>query len=101
MFYYHGTQLFAVRHGDHKIHFRTKTSYIGQDEPETHEPPLLFHLGIDPGERFPIEEEPGAAEPIRRLRELAERHRASVVPGEDQLARRLPAPMPASAAAAP
>ena len=47
VFYYHGEQLFAVRHGKHKLHFTTKTEYAGQ-KPTQHDPPLLFHLEEDP-----------------------------------------------------
>jgi len=76
MFFYHGEQLYAVRQGMHKAHFLTKTSYVGQKAPEKHEPPLLFHLGIDPGEQWNIaEEHPGV---VASLRELVDEHTAGV-----------------------
>ena len=85
MFFYHGEELFAVRKGQHKLHFTTKVEYIGQ-QPEHHDPPLLFHLGHDPGEKFDI----AAQNPqiVRELIELAERHKAGVVRVESQLMRR-------------
>jgi arylsulfatase A-like enzyme len=52
-FYYRGTQLYAARKGLFKAHFITRPSY-GQDGPVTHNPPLLFHLGHDPSEKFNI-----------------------------------------------
>ncbi len=86
MLYYHGAQLFAVREGAHKIHFKTKTSYVGQDRPEVHDPPLLFHLDIDPGERYPVED--GGEDIIKRLTTFAEAHRSTVIPVESQLVKR-------------
>ena len=85
MFFYHGEQLFAVRKGQHKVHFTTKVEYVGQ-KPERHDPPLLFHLGHDPGENFDI----AAQNPqiVRELVELAEQHMAGVVRVESQLMRR-------------
>lgn len=85
MFYYQGAQLYAVRKGPFKIHFTTFTSYRKQ-KPVPHDPPLLFHLGEDPSERFDI----AAKHPdvIAELTALAEAHRQSVEPVADQLAER-------------
>ncbi len=52
-FYYRGTQLYAARKGPFKAHFITQAAY-GSDKPVRHDPPLLFHLGHDPSERFNI-----------------------------------------------
>lgn len=82
MFYYQGAQLYAVRRGPYKAHFTTYTSYAGQ-KPVPRDPPLLYHLEHDPSERFDIAtQHPGT---IGELRELADRHRASIAPVEDQL----------------
>jgi arylsulfatase A len=51
--YYRGTQLYAARHGDWKIHMQTRSAY-GTDKAVVHDPPQLYHLGIDPGERFNV-----------------------------------------------
>lgn len=85
MFYYQGAQLYAVRKGPFKIHFTTFTSYRKQ-KPVPHDPPLLFHLGDDPSERFDVaSKHPGV---IAELKALAEAHRQSVEPVPDQLAER-------------
>ena len=86
MFYYHGEQLFAVRKGPFKAHFQTKTSYVGQKEAKQHEPPLLYHLGNDPSEKYDIA--PQHSEVITEIRKLAETHRASIEPVENQLEKR-------------
>jgi arylsulfatase A-like enzyme len=81
-FYYRDTQLYAVRKGPWKAHFVTRSAY-GRDPAEKHDPPLLFHLGHDPSERYNV-----AAEHPEVLADLArevERHRAGVVPGKPQL----------------
>lgn len=86
MFYYHGEECFAVRSGLFKAHFKTKTSYAGQKDAVTHDPPLLFHLGHDPGEQYDI----GADHPdvIEAIRKLKATHEASVTPVENQLNKR-------------
>jgi hypothetical protein len=86
MFFYHGEELFAVRKGQHKLHFTTKVEYVGQ-QPERHEPPLLFHLGHDPGENFDIAAQ--NPEVVGELIELAEKHRAGVERVESQLLPRI------------
>lgn len=89
MFYYQGAQLYAVRKGPFKIHFTTYTSYVKQ-KPVPQDPPLLYHLEHDPSERFDI----AAKHPkiVAELTALAEAHRASVEPVEDQLGKHLVAP---------
>ena len=89
MYYYQGARLFAVRKGPFKIHFTTYTSYVKQ-KPVPHDPPLLYHLEHDPSERFDIAaKHPGV---VAELTALAEAHRQSVVPVEDQLAKRIAQP---------
>jgi len=83
MFYYHGTEVFAVRSGLWKAHFRTKTSYTGQKEALIHDPPLLYHLDHDPSEKYDMAET--HPEIVERLTELKKQHEASVVPVENQL----------------
>src|SRR6185503_14565525 len=51
LFYYWDNELRAVRKGPYKAHFITSGAY-GQGEPRReHNPPLLFDLTQDPGER--------------------------------------------------
>lgn len=85
MYFYQGAQLYAVRKGPFKIHFTTFTSYRKQ-KPVPHDPPLLYHLGDDPSERFDIAAK--HPEKIAELKALAEAHRGSVEPVADQLAER-------------
>jgi len=84
MYFYQGAQLYAVRKGPFKAHFTTYTSYVKQ-KPFPRDPPLLYHLGEDPSERFDI----AAKHPdiVAELKSLAESHRKSIVPVEDQLAK--------------
>ncbi|MCX7428491.1 MAG: hypothetical protein NTW96_23050 [Planctomycetia bacterium] len=80
-FYYRGATLCAARKGSFKAHFITRPGY-GADTPETHNPPLLFHLAHDPAERFNV----AAAHPdvVADIAREVERHRATVVPVKSQ-----------------
>lgn len=86
MFYYRGTRLFAVRKGLYKAHFITQSGY-GGDKPAEHDPPLLYHLGHDPSEKYDIAKD--HPEVMTAIGKEIERHRAELVPGEDQLAERI------------
>ncbi|MEE2826430.1 MAG: sulfatase [Planctomycetota bacterium] len=86
MIYYHGDEVFAVRKGMYKAHFQTKTSYTGQREAKKHDPPLLFHLGHDPGEQHDLAKQ--HPEIIETLQALKRVHQASVEPVENQLMRK-------------
>ena len=81
-FYYRGAQLFAVRKGWWKAHFKSRSGY-GPDAVVTHDPPALYHLGRDPGELFDV----AARHPevIAELVREAERHLATVEPVESNL----------------
>lgn len=79
--YYNGDEVYAIRKGPYKAHFTTFSGY-GKDTPEKHDPPLLFHLPNDPGERFDIAtDHPDIIADIQQ--ELA-KHRANLVPGKRQ-----------------
>jgi len=86
MFFYHGEQLFAVRHGPFKAHFQSKERYVGQRDARRHDPPLLYHLGHDVGEKFDVAK--NHPDVIAKIRELAEAHKKSVKPVENQLVKR-------------
>ncbi len=87
MFYYRGTQIFAVRKGRYKAHFHTQIAYIGDPTKYSHEPPLLYDLGADPGEKYNIADK--HPEIIADLRREVEKHQANLVPGENQLVKRI------------
>lgn len=76
MFYYHGEQCFAVRKGMYKAHFKTKTSYVGQKDAVVHDPPLLFHLGHDPSEKYNIAKQ--HPEIVAELTSLKKQHEDTV-----------------------
>ena len=89
MFFYRESKLYAVRQGDFKAHFITKPVYTGRAEAETqHDPPLLYHLGRDPGEQYDVAHL--YPDVIRDLETLVSEHRSEMVPGEDRLAQRSP-----------
>lgn len=81
-FYYRGDQLFACRLGEWKAHFQTQNGY-GQPKSESHEPPLLFHLGHDASER----RNDAAQHPdvLTRIADAVNAHKSGVVPGPPQL----------------
>ncbi len=84
MYYYRGDDLFAVRKGAFKAHFKTQKGY-GQPLPESHDPPLLFNLLHDPGEQHEVGKQ--HAEVIAALRSQVEEHRATLQPAASQLER--------------
>lgn len=80
--YYRGAQVYAARLGEYKAHFITRSAY-GPDKPVIHDPPLLYHLGHDPSERFNIaERHPDIIEKIKKEVEL---HKQSIQPVKNQL----------------
>ncbi len=86
MYYYFGTELWAVRKGPWKIHFKTtdpaSVSTWGAWNIEEHDPPLLFHLGHDPGEQYNVAGK--HHEIVSTLTKLAQRHREKTEPGQPQ-----------------
>jgi hypothetical protein len=78
LFYYWDSELRAIRKGVYKAHFITSGAY-GEGEPRTeHNPPLLFNLAEDPGERYDL----AAAHPdiVDDLVRAADAHRRTIVP---------------------
>jgi len=86
MFFYRGAKIYAVRKGWYKAHYITKPAY-GKGGETKHDPPLLFHLGHDPAEKFNVaEKHPEVIDDIRKEVGL---HLANLEPGKDQLAERI------------
>jgi arylsulfatase A-like enzyme len=81
-FYYRGDKLYACRLGEWKVHFKTQTGY-GQPKPDVHEPPLLFHLGLDVGEKRDVAAD--HPEVLERINAAVKAHQAAMVPGAPQL----------------
>lgn len=96
VFFYRGTQVYAIRMGDYKAHFFTQNEYGSQtahpitnpatpiqSDCQIHEPPLLFNLAEDPAERFNIAE----AHPdiIEQIRQVLKTHQDGIQPVENQL----------------
>lgn len=81
-FYYRGSDLYAVRLGPWKAHYITGPGY-GPEKPAPHQPPLLFHLGEDPGERFNIATNHPAV--LEKLDKAVQAHRAELHPAPSQL----------------
>ena len=87
VFFYRGAKLYALRKGPYKAHFFTKSAY-GRDKEVRHDPPLLYHLGHDPSEKYNIAKaHPGILAEIQKEVAL---HLSNLTPGEDQLAKRIP-----------
>ncbi len=82
VFYYRGTDIFAVRKGAYKAHFITQPEY-GSNVKTIQDPPLLYNLNVDPSEKYNIaKEHPEVIEEIKLV--LAE-HLKTVVPVDNQL----------------
>jgi arylsulfatase A len=96
VFYYRGQSVFALRKGNYKAHFITQNEYNTktahpitdpvleiENTPVLHDPPLLYNVSIDPGERFNIAAE--HPEIIDDIRKVLEDHLTGIVPVENQL----------------
>jgi arylsulfatase A-like enzyme len=83
MFYWREEQLYAVRVGPWKAHFITQGCYGLGPPRQDHETPELYHLEHDPSEKYNI----ATLQPdvIRQLKSVAEKHRQSIEPVENQL----------------
>lgn len=80
--FFRGEELMAIRFNEWKLHFQTQVGYGGPPR-ERHDPPLLFHLGRDPGERRNV----AASNPdqVAELRALAEATRLQVTAAPSRL----------------
>jgi arylsulfatase A-like enzyme len=82
VFYYRGTEVYAVRKGPFKAHFITQGEYAPPAK-ELHDPPLLFNLLVDPSEKVNIADE--HPEVLQEIQEVLEAHRAGLTEVESQL----------------
>ena len=75
LFYYWDSELRAVRKGRFKAHFITSGAYDDPEPRVVHDPPLLFDLSVDPGERYNIASD--RPDVLADLIRLANTHRKS------------------------
>lgn len=80
--YYRGRQLMAARLGPWKAHFKTQDGY-GQAKYDEHDPPLLYNLEEDPGEKY--DEAKAHPEALAEIRRLVEEHETNLVVPPSQL----------------
>ncbi|MFQ5789866.1 MAG: sulfatase [Acidobacteriota bacterium] len=80
MFYYRWDELYAVRKGMFKAHFITQGAFDDGVPRVVHDPPLLYHLGDDPGERFNVAEQ--YPDVLSEIVALAKAHRETMEIGE-------------------
>lgn len=85
MFFYRLDDIYAVRKGPYKAHFITETDFVPDTNRTEHEPPLLFNVNEDPGERHDIAAE--HPEVIAEIKRLVESHETTIEPVENQLNR--------------
>ena len=86
IFYYRGTQLYALRLGEFKAHFITQGEYGEFGEKIIHDPPLLYNLNHDPSEKYNIIDK--HPEIIEKIKALAKKHKDKMVLGKDLLRKR-------------
>jgi arylsulfatase A len=84
-FYYRGSTLQAVRSGPWKAHFVTRQEGWDQS-PKPIDPPWLFNLDTDVAERYDLAAE--RPEVVTELRKLADAHKRTIEPVEDQIAKK-------------
>lgn len=96
VFYYNGTQVYAIRKGDFKAHFYTKNEYGYQtahpitsppleikNQQTPHDPPLLYNLALDPGEKYNVAEK--HPEIIAEIKKILKAHLETLQEVENQL----------------
>lgn len=79
VYYYRGTQVYAMRMGAYKAHFAT----MGEAGKVMHDPPLLFNLNIDPSEKYDIAK--NHPEIISEIKKNLQIHVDGVIQVENQL----------------
>ena len=86
LYYYFAGELWGVRKGPWKIHFKTtdpaSVTTWGAWEVKERDPPILFNVDHDPGEKYNL----AVSNPqiVSELAALAERHRENMQPGTPQ-----------------
>lgn len=83
LFYYRGTDIYAVRHGNFKAHFITEGEYGEFGEREVHIIPILYNVAVDPSESIDVAEE--YPEILKEIEGIIKKHKADLVIAQDQL----------------
>ena len=78
--FYNGSELYAFRYKNYKLHLKTSSWF---SKVETHDPPMLFDLEIDPAEKYNISDE--NPEMISEILKIINIHKEKIVFGNDQL----------------
>jgi arylsulfatase A len=87
IFYYHGQEVFAIRNGKWKIHYKTwENAYTNKRKIVEHNPVMLFNLDIDPSEKYDI----SLANPdiVKSFDVILESHLENIISVENQLYKR-------------
>jgi arylsulfatase len=85
VYYYDANNLYAIRKGAYKAHFKTNASY-SQKPAEEHNPPLLYNLEHDPSEKFEIGKK--HPEVVAEIVEAYKKHLEGVTTVEAELDKR-------------
>lgn len=98
VFYYRGEQVYAIRKGHYKAHFITQLEYGSRTahfitdpeieierRPVIQDPPLLYHLSIDPSEKYNISGEHPKV--VAEIQQILSEHLSGIKPVENQLER--------------
>jgi arylsulfatase A-like enzyme len=78
--FYNGSELYAFRYKNYKLHLKTSSRF---NKVETHDPPMLFDLEIDPSEKYNIAE--NNPEKVKEILKIINLHKEKIIFGEDQL----------------
>ena len=87
MFFYRDFRLMAVRHGRFKAHYITQDSYVpGSNQATTHDPPLIYDLETDIGEKRNIADK--RQDIVAAIAKLTAEHQAKMKFADSQLDRK-------------
>uniref|UniRef100_A0A8C8Z4Z7 N-acetylgalactosamine-6-sulfatase n=1 Tax=Prolemur simus TaxID=1328070 RepID=A0A8C8Z4Z7_PROSS len=86
IFYYRGNTLMAVTLGVDFCPGQNVSGVTTHTQEEHTELPLIFHLGRDPGERYPLRfDSTEYLDALGRISPVVRQHQAALVPGQPQL----------------
>jgi len=86
-FYYRDDELYAVRKGPWKAHFKTVDRPYSGAIIEEHDPPLLFNLEVDPSEKYNVAEP--HSDIIEAITQIVAEHNANLESKPSQLEKKL------------